>query len=559
MKLTGYIILLVCLGSISAGWGQDFHILSNEILEEIWSFHPISATHLGVHKYDRQMPDYSKKNQNLRLERFKQLGKQLDDLDTTSLSDEELVDYYLLRSFLCDEKFDLETKNIYEQNPLLYVQSCVNGVYTIMIRHAASPQKRMEAVTDRLKAVPHFLEVARENLIGPSPVLCDVGITQLGEGEKLIEAVFESYKDSLPEGEKMELRQAKMAAVAAMMSFAYWLEQNQKTGARYFLGEQGYNYKLRNIHLVDLDADSILKIGEYYLARTTKMIDSLSGLLAPAVREMVTLPSDFGKSDVIEYREGEIRYLRDFVTRENIVTIPDLVGDIEIVETPRFLRPLIPGMAMMPPGPFDKGRKSYFFVPPVPVNFGIAEAEYYYNYIENRWFLSGAVHEAYPGHHLQLSIANHHPSVVRRTFRDNFFVEGWALYCEEMMAMSGLYEDNIGAMINALEGVRYRAARIIVDVKLQTGVFTYEDALQFMVEVFGGDESYYTGEIKRYISNPIQPASYLIGKIQLLGLKEDYRRLKGDDFDLRSFHDELISHGSVPIRLIRRLMMGRGV
>lgn len=555
MKVIGYIKLFVCLGLISVGWARDFHGLSNEILEEILSFHPITATHLGIHKYDKQMPDYSKNYQKQSLKRFKQLSEQLDNVDTTALSDDDLVDYYLLRSFLCDEIFDLKTRSIYEQNPLLYVQSCVNCVYTIMIRHAVSAQMRMQAVTARLKEVPAFLVVARENLNDPPAVLCDVAISQLNEGEKFIEAVFESYKDSLPEGEKKELQQAKMAAVAAMMRFAYWLEKNQDADARYFLGEDSYNYKLRNIHFVDLDADSLLRIGEYYLARTTKMIDSLTLLLASTPRQMVALPPDFGKDDVIEYREREVNDLRDFVTETKIVTIPDVVGDVEIVETPRFLRSLIPGMAMIPPGPFDASRKSYFFVPPVPVNFDVAEAEYYYNYISNRWFRGGAVHEAYPGHHLQLSISRYHPSVVRRTFRDNFFIEGWALYCEEMMAMSGLYEDTIGAMINALEGVRYRAARVIVDVRLQAGVFTYDDALHFMTGVFGGGESYYAREIKRYISNPIQPSSYLIGKIQLLELQEDYRLFMGDDFDRRDFHDELLSHGSIPFKLIRRLML----
>jgi uncharacterized protein (DUF885 family) len=123
------------------------------------------------------------------------------------------------------------------------------------------------------------------------------------------------------------------------------------------------------------------------------------------------------------------------------------------------------------------------------------------------------------------------------------------------MARGGLYGDTIGAMINFLEGVRYRAARIVVDVKLQTDVFTYEEALQFMVDIFGGGEDYYAREIKRYISNPIQPSSYLIGKIQLLQLREDYRRLAGDEFVLKDFHDDLLSHGSIPVELIKKLIL----
>jgi len=545
--------VIFCL--VSAGWAVDLRGLSNEILEEIWSFHPVTATHLGIHKYDNQMPDYSQKSLDQRLNRFGQLRCQLAQIDTLALSIDELVDYYLLRSFLDDEIYDLEKRSIYEQNPLLYVQTCINCVYTLMIRYATSPQERMEAVIARLKKVPAFLEVARQNIEHPSSILCDVGISQLNEGEKLIEMIFKSYKDSLPETAKADFQKTKVAAVAAMMRFAYWLEKNQKASVKYSLGEEDYNYKLKNVYFLDIDADSVLRIGEYYLERTANMIDNLDELLQPAARQMVALPSDFGKAQVNQYRREEIDNLRDFVNEANIITVPDWVGNIEIVETPRFLQELIPGVAMMPPGPFDKSRTSYFFTPALSIKFNVSEAEYYYNYIHNRWFRGAAVHEAYPGHHLQLSIANQHASMVRRSFRDNFFVEGWALYCEELMARSGLYDDSIGAMINALEGVRYRAARIIVDVKLQTGEFDYEDALQFMIETFGGGEDYYAREIKRYISNPIQPSSYLIGKIQLLELREDYRRLKGSDFDLKDFHDNLLSHGSIPIELIRRLML----
>jgi len=548
------VIVFVGLGSFARA--SDFDILANEILEEIWSFHPIAATHLGIHEYDTRMPDYSAKELHRRSRRFEQLLERLSEVDTTSLSTEERVDYSLLKASLYDEIFDLQTGRVYEKNPLLYVQSCVNGVYTIMIRHASSSQSKVAAIVARLNQVSSFLANGRENLKRPAAVLCDVGINQLAEGERFIEEVFECYSDSLTQDVAVQFQQAKTKAVAAMMQFAYWLEKNQDPDAVYSLGREGYNLKLQNVHLVEMDADSVLKIGEHYLLKTTSMIDSLGSLLKPSLRQMVALPQDFGPAHVIEYREHELRDLREFVAASGMLTIPEWVGDIRIVETPDFLRDLVPGAAMMPPGPFDQSRTSYFYTPRLPVTFDMNDAEYFYNYIHNRWFRESAVHEAYPGHHVQLSIANNHSSAVRKNFRDYFLVEGWALYCEELMAVSGYYEDDVGAMINALEGVRYRAARIIVDVKLQTGVFSYEDALQLLIDTFGGSDAYYSREVKRYISNPIQPSSYLIGKLQLQDLLEEYKRAKGSDFKLRDFHDELLSHGSIPTRLIRKLMLG---
>jgi uncharacterized protein (DUF885 family) len=547
-------MLYFCL--VSMGSPSNLEPLATEILEEIWSFHPIGATNLGVHKYDKNMPDYSQKALNRKLNRFITLRENLEKLDTLTLSVDESVDYYLLRASLNDEIFDLERSKMYENDPLLYSQACINGVYTIMIRYAESVQAKMAAVTSRLSQIPEFLEVARENLRKPSYILCDAAVDQLTEGERFIEEMYEYYNDSLEEVGRTALLQAKRQAVASMMSFGYWLEHNQDSRGVLILGEDNYNYKLRDIHLVDLTADSVLEVGEYFLEWTAWMIDSLTALLKPGRQERIVLPSDFGPQSVVEYRNTELKQLRDFVKASDIVTIPESVGDVGIVETPGFLAGLVPGIAMMPPGPYDRSRKSFFYTPPLPRRFELADAEYFYNYIYNRWFLGGAVHEAYPGHHLQISIANNHPSVVRRGFRTYFFVEGWALYCEEMMATSGLYDDTVGALINALEGIKYRAARIIVDVNLQTGVFSYEDAIRFLVDTFGGSEAYYAREVKRYISNPIQPSSYLIGKLQIIDLLNDCRETRGEDFNLKGFHDELLSHGSIPLKLHRMLMFG---
>jgi uncharacterized protein (DUF885 family) len=556
MRIIQIVTVIILFGFGSFTWASDFTLLADEILEEIWSFHPIAATYLGLHKYDTRMPDYSMKELQRRLKRFEQLRIHLGEVDTSLLSSEQRIDCSLLKAALYDEIFDLRTGMVYERNPLLYVQSCVNGVYTIMTRHSFSIEEKMAAIVARLNQVPGFLACGKENLKRPAAVLCEVGVNQLTEGERLIEEIFEYYSDSLSQDLALQFQQAKAKAVAAMMQFEYWLEKNQDPDISYFLGREGYDLKLRNVHLLDIGADSILKVGEYYLRNAQSMIDSISALIEPSLRQMVTLPPDFGPAYVVEYRERELNDLRAFVADSRMLTIPEWVGEIKIVETPEFLRDLVPGAAMMPPGPFDQSRTSYFYTPPLPVVFDRSAAEYYYNYIHNRWFRGSAVHEAYPGHHLQLSIANNHSSAVCRSFRDYFLVEGWALYCEELMALSGYYEDTIGAMINTLEGVRYRAARVIVDVKLQTGVFDYEDAVRFMVDTFGGSEAYYSHEVKRYISTPIQPASYLIGKLQLQDLLEKYKEQKGSDFRLRDFHDELLKHGSIPIRLIRELILG---
>ena len=555
MSLHKFIIFTFAILLFSLASANTLDEIGSEILEQIWNFHPVDATYLGIHKYDTLLPDYSKNSLKKMLSRFKKLRQNLDELDTLSFSVDELVDYHLLKIDLADEIFDLEIMKSYRKNPLIYVTGCINSIYAILIRSAPSTSAKINAIKKRLGQISGFLKNAKQNLKHPPQILCEIGIDQLDEGEELIEDIFSTYKDSISENEKKDFQQTKARAIAAMKLFAMWLEKNGDSNSAYTLGQENYEYMLTHIHLLDINADSLLNLGKNVLDSTNRMIDSLENLLQEPERQSIALPPDFGKNDVMAYRKQEIDFMRDYVAKSNLVTVPDWIGKLEVVETPGFLRTIIPSIAMQPSGPFDDSNTSYFYVKPLPDEFELSQAEYYYNYIQNHWFRSSIVHEGYPGHHLQLSIANRHLSIIRKSFYDNFFIEGWALYCEELMVHSGIYKDTLGAIINALRGVRFRAVRIIIDVMLQTRQYSYEDAVNFMVTTLKGNPIFYAREVKRYITDPGQASSYLVGKLQILDLLDDYKKAMADKFILKNFHDKLISHGSIPIKLIRRIMM----
>jgi hypothetical protein len=546
--------MLLCMFLLS-GQAQSVESIGKEILDEIWYFHPVGATYLGVHRYDTLLADYSENSLKKTCQRFNELKTQLDELDTLSLSIDELIDYHLLHITLRQELEPLEITKAYEKNPLIYVNECIDGFYTLIIRSSPSTSVRVYAIKKRLSQIRSFLETATKNLKKPPWIFCEIGIDQLHEAETLIEEIFSVYADSLPEHERIELKQSELNAVAAMRWFAYWLEKTADPYVPYTLGRENYEYRLKYFHLLNIDADSLLAIGKNILESTTVMIDSLTQCVPEPQTRKVLLPPDFGKDDVLAYRQQEIASVRDFVAASHLVTIPDWIGDLLVVETPGYLRTIIPGIAMLPPGALDDAKTSYFYVPPMPTKFNLGQAEYYYNHVQNRDFRNWVVHEGYPGHHLQLSIANHHPSIIRKTFFDYFFAEGWALYCEELMAQCGLYEDSLAAILRVLYGIRFRAVRIIVDVMLQTRQYTYEDAVNFMQSILSGDSAYYAREVKRYITSPGQPSSYLVGKLQIVDLLHEYKKAKGNTFDLKEFHDNLLSHGTIPITLVRKKLL----
>jgi hypothetical protein len=557
---TNRLMLIIIINILAHAnvFGSNLEQLGDRYLETVWRFHPVSATSKGVHTYDTLLADYSKKALKTMKKDLESFTRELDMVDTSVLAIDDIVDYHLIRASIEDELFDLNVIKAYEKNPLVYSNECIYGVYTILLNPAQGPQKRMQAIWQRIEQIPDYLDNAIENLDHPAQFFCDLAVEQLNSGTAFINGVCEVYIDSLDEQKKDEFSLLCNKAIAAMKLFSVQIQMQADPRTPYVLGRTNFDYLLRHIHLLDIDGDSLLKIGQHTLDSISILIDSLEQIHREPAGITIKMPENFGKEDIEAYRDNEIMAVREFVIRSGIVTIPDYIGDIDIIETPEFLRGLIPGLAMQPPPAFDSVRTSYFYVPPVPEHLSIGQIEYYYNYVYNRQFRSGVVHEAYPGHHLQLSIANQQPSNIRKSFHDFIFMEGWALYCEEIMARSKLFQDDtLGALINALQGVKFRALRVIVDVMMQTGQMSYDEAVDYMTRKSGQNGNYISREVGRYLTNPGQASSYLLGKVQLMALLDDYRAEKAGDFVAREFHDELLSHGSIPFNLIRKLMLAK--
>jgi len=248
-----------------------------------------------------------------------------------------------------------------------------------------------------------------------------------------------------------------------------------------------------------------------------------------------------------ESREQE---MINFLKEHNLVTLPEYLGAFQIRQLPEAFKPTSPGGFMNPPGVYDKDPTGFYFIPtynPQSKNFYIRAA------IEDPRPILG--HEGIPGHFLQLSIANHLSDEIRRQHEDGVFVEGWALYGEEMLMRTGLYPNNSAAQGQILRLSRYRAARIGVDVNLHTGRWSFEQAVKYFVEAGGLDREAAEGEAAGAASSPTQKISYIIGKWQIMNLLGRYKDRQGDKFRLGQFHDDLIKNGSLPVSIIEWILL----
>jgi uncharacterized protein (DUF885 family) len=235
---------------------------------------------------------------------------------------------------------------------------------------------------------------------------------------------------------------------------------------------------------------------------------------------------------------------------KGLVTVPEYMGPFTIRQLPEAFKPTSPGGFMNPPGVYDKDPSGFYFIPtynPTSKNFYIRAA------IEDPRPILG--HEGIPGHFLQLSIANHLTNEIRRQHFDNFLIEGWALYGEEMLLRTGLYPENSPAHGQVLRLSRYRAARIGVDVNLHTGKWTFDQAVRYFMEAGGLDQEAATGEAAGAAASPSQKITYMVGKWQIMRLLGKYRDKHGAAFRLGNFHDDLIRNGSLPLSVIEWILL----
>ena len=322
------------------------------------------------------------------------------------------------------------------------------------------------------------------------------------------------------------------------------------------LGAERYDELVRLRAFEDLDADAILAIGHEQLrvnleARraAAREIDPDADL--PSVIDRVKSDGPATFDEALEGYRDVMRRARAYLIEHDIVSIP-ADETIEVLPTPEYLRSVMPFAAYFSPARFDADKRGLYIVTPAVDNDPNAMREHYWAAISNT-----SIHEAYPGHHLQLAVASRHPSLTRMLTDAPEFTEGWGMYSEQLMREQG-FDAGPAFRVGMYTDAVWRACRIILDVRMHRGELTPEEATDFLVEHTGFEVANAKAEVRRYTYTPGYQLSYLLGKVLILGLREDERRRRGDGFSLKAFHDTLMRNGSIPISFHRRLLRGEG-
>src|SRR6267378_208692 len=512
--------------------------------------YPVRSSEAGLHTWDDRLTDYSPAKIAERAQHVHSLLEKVRAMKTDNWPKNDRIDWILFRAQLENIDFGDRILKFERTNPQVYIRECTDAIFSLLKKEYDTPRKRALAATARLKEIPALLKQGLSNLQDPVKLYAQLAIQSARSIDPLLNKSLMALDVGLAPNEHDDLMRARDAALTAVHSYADELEKRLPKMVDFApMGEANYNYYLKHVLLLPLDATQVEIIGRAELARYRALEALLPDpkLANPDPKRAAHIPPDqesFLKA--YESREGE---MISFLKEHNLVSLPDYLGPFQIRQLPEAFKPTSPGGFMNPPGVYDKDPTGFFFIPtynPQSKNFYIRAA------IEDPRPILG--HEGIPGHFMQLSMANHVSDEIRRQHEDSVFVEGWALYGEEMLSRTGLYPNRSPAQGQILRLSRYRAARIGVDVNLHTGRWSFEQAVKYFMEAGGLDREAAEGEAAGAASSPSQKISYITGKWQIMRLLGRYRDSQGADFRLGAFHDQLISYGTLPLSVIEWLM-----
>jgi uncharacterized protein (DUF885 family) len=515
---------------------------------------PETATNLGIHEHDTELSPGSRDALDEELEFVRSTHREVEAFSDADLGAERRLDRELLLHDARLRLLEFEERRTWSGRSGA-AETIGGALFPLFTRDFAPLSERLEAIRGRLEAAPRYLAEIRERVVEPVPLWIELDLESIAALPSFLDTILAAA--GAEQRDDRALRRLEAAVVAtksALDDHAAWLRDDVLPRATrpWHAGPELFE---RIVALRELDAsgDEILAVGERMLADSHAARDAVCAeidpLLSPAeVGDVVKNDHPATFAEALDGYRTAMDRARHFVVDHDLATMPP-ADRLIVIETPSYIRHLIPLAAYDPPARFDADPIGTYIVTP-PATPGMMR-EHNQAAISNT-----SVHEAYPGHHLQLSAAISNPSLVRLLVFAPEFEEGWAFYCEQMMKDHGF--DNTPVHRYAqLTDVIWRATRIVLDVKLHRGEIGFEDAVERLMAEAGFERPAALAEVKRYTSTPGYQLSYLYGRHMIDRLKADVEARMGPAFNLKFFHDSLLYAGSIPVSYARRLFERR--
>jgi uncharacterized protein (DUF885 family) len=538
-----------------------FNTLVDNYFDFYFQFQPTQATQAGIHQYDSKLEDFSRSAVEAEIAGLEKFQKRFGGIQRNELSKDSAGDLEILTSVIRARLLELQSIQMWRKNPDLYTSDLSDSIFVIMRRNFAPPEERLRSLVDRELQVPNVLEAARQNLHNPPRVYTQVALQQLPDTIKFFQ---KDVPEAFPEVKDPELvarfKKSNDAVVEELRNFQNFLQEKllPASNGDFRLGAANFSKKLLYDEMVDIPLDRLLEIGYADLRSNQAHLKELAAQIDPKhtpVEVLANLRKDHPQpNQLLQTFRDTLGGLRQFIKKKKIISLPSAVPPI-VEETPPFERALTTA-SMDTPGAYEtKGAEAMFNVTLPEANWKPEKVEQWMQSFSRGTIASTAIHEVYPGHYTQFLWLHAAPSKTRKLLYSNTNAEGWAHYDEQMMLDEGYGNNDPELRLGQLTDALLRDARFIVGIKMHTGKMTLDQAQEFFIKEGFQVPPVAEAEAKRGTSDPTY-LYYTLGKLQILKLRDDYRKLHGGKLNLKKFHDSFMRQGSVPMKIIRKSMLG---
>jgi len=546
--------------------------VADEFIRGYLAARPLHATALGFHEYDGRISEYTRLAIDAELARLKRFDERLSKFDLARLGPRAAIDLRLLQTAIKKELFLAQDMASYEHNPMTYASAIDVNVYV---------QRKYAPIEDRVRSIvvvenqtSNIMIAAKTNLadVLPKPYVELAIQIARGSSEFLKKNLIEALAELKDENLRATFLQSNRRAATALADYATWLEKEKlpKATSEFAIGEEKYQRFLTQTELVDLPPAQILELGLSELKHEQGVFDEAAKKIDSDKTAVEVYKQIQGEHPTAEQLIPEItkklEAVRKYVVDHKLVTIPTEVR-AQVKETPQYRR-ATSFASMDTAGPYEKrAADAYYYITPPESDWPEQQ--------KNEWLTSFntynadiiSVHETYPGHYVQFLHLNASKATrPEKIFGTTSYIEGWAHYCEKMMIDAG-FGSAVGPNPtdeDIRRGAKYRMAqaqqamlrlcRLCVSIKMHTQGMSVDDATKFFQENCYYEEKPARAEAMRGTFD-IGYLNYTLGKLQILKLRKDYEAQEGENFSLKKFHDELLNHGMLPIRLLREILL----
>ena len=565
----------------AASADEQFAALSQRWLDGYFAASPVSATQIGDHRHDAELDDLSADGRQRALAFAHSILAELDKIDAAKLSRENQVDVAILRNQLRSDIWSAETAQDWAWNPLVYSGIAGNALFTLMARDFAPLPDRLRAATARMEKLPALYAQMHANL-DPARVPKIHAETAAKQNKGVLSIVDEQiapHANELPEAERQRLESAIANLRKAVDDNQNWLDHELVPNAKgdFRIGAELYDAKLAFSLNSTLSRQDIRERAQKALVQTRTQMYAIARGVLKGKRHALALPEhpseqqqqaaiqaalDLAyaehpaRDQVVATAQAQLARATDFVRSHDLVAMPD--APVQVITMPEYAR----GVALAycdSPGPLDKGLDTFYAVSPIPDDWTRKQVQSFLHEYNTRSIAELTVHEAMPGHYLQLWHSNKYPSVLRAVLGSGSFIEGWAVYAEQLMVEQGFLDnDPLFELVHLKWNLRV-ISNALLDQGVHVDGMTRDEAMHLMTVTTFQEEREASAKWVRAQLTSAQLPTYFVGWQEHLDLNAEAKKRWGNDFTQRRYDDTVLSFGSPPVRYVRELMFDQPI